>query len=239
MAIVRNNLKDNFSNIPNSVIQCDDLSDGDFRLLIYLYSLPDDWKIFQENLGKKFNCNRENINKKIRRLKKAGYLEVSKNNNNEYVYKLLNKNVSVNNTSINDTLIIDTSINDTHTNNLYIQKNNITNTYNNKEKNIIKENFEIFWKEYPKKQAKAKTKQWFEKNKPDEELMNKILESLSLFKKTSQWTKDNGQFIPLPTTWLNGKRWEDEIQEEVEMTDEELIAQVEKELKEEGFYDNE
>ena len=30
-------------------------------------------------------------------------------------------------------------------------------------------------------------------------------------KQSAQWSKDNGQFIPHPTTWLNGKRWEDQI----------------------------
>ena len=30
-------------------------------------------------------------------------------------------------------------------------------------------------------------------------------------KKSPQWTKDGGQFIPHPATWLNGKRWEDQV----------------------------
>ncbi|TBU86819.1 hypothetical protein DNK44_22035 [Pseudomonas dryadis] len=25
------------------------------------------------------------------------------------------------------------------------------------------------------------------------------------------WLKDNGQFVPLPASWLNGKRWDDEL----------------------------
>jgi hypothetical protein len=31
-------------------------------------------------------------------------------------------------------------------------------------------------------------------------------------KKSQQWVKDNGQFIPHASTWLNGKRWEDELE---------------------------
>ena len=30
-------------------------------------------------------------------------------------------------------------------------------------------------------------------------------------KLSDQWTKEGGQFIPHPATWLNGKRWEDEL----------------------------
>ena len=26
-----------------------------------------------------------------------------------------------------------------------------------------------------------------------------------------QWNRDNGQFIPHPATWLNQRRWEDEL----------------------------
>ena len=29
--------------------------------------------------------------------------------------------------------------------------------------------------------------------------------------KSHDWTKDGGQFIPHAATWLNGKRWEDEL----------------------------
>ena len=38
-----------------------------------------------------------------------------------------------------------------------------------------------------------------------------LLVALEAQKKSSQWTKDNGQFIPHAATWLNGKRWEDQL----------------------------
>lgn len=28
---------------------------------------------------------------------------------------------------------------------------------------------------------------------------------------SAQWSKDSGQFIPNPSTWLNQERWEDEL----------------------------
>jgi len=34
---------------------------------------------------------------------------------------------------------------------------------------------------------------------------------LSRWSKSEQWTKDNGQYIPHAATWLNGRRWEDEL----------------------------
>lgn len=80
-----------------------------------------------------------------------------------------------------------------------------------KKKNIIKEKFETFWKEYPKKISRAKALAWFEKNCPDDITFNLMLNKLKMFKQTTQWQKDNGQFIPYATTWLNQKRWEDEL----------------------------
>lgn len=36
------------------------------------------------------------------------------------------------------------------------------------------------------------------------------MQSLEVQVNSKQWTKDNGQFIPHPSTWLNQSRWEDE-----------------------------
>ena len=38
-----------------------------------------------------------------------------------------------------------------------------------------------------------------------------MLSAIDTQKKSDQWKKDNGQFIPNPTTWLNQRRWEDEL----------------------------
>ena len=35
--------------------------------------------------------------------------------------------------------------------------------------------------------------------------------SLAAWTVSADWTKDDGQFIPHASTWLNGKRWEDEL----------------------------
>ena len=41
--------------------------------------------------------------------------------------------------------------------------------------------------------------------------METLLSALEQHKKSPQWTKDGGQFIPYPATWLNGKRWKDQV----------------------------
>jgi hypothetical protein len=43
--------------------------------------------------------------------------------------------------------------------------------------------------------------------------VKKILAGLEKAKQSRQWMKDGGAFIPHPTTWLNGERWNDEVVE--------------------------
>ena len=74
--------------------------------------------------------------------------------------------------------------------------------------------FDSFWQAYPKRIAKAKAAEAFSKLNPDEELMKVMLAALKAWSKTEQWQKDSGQFIPNPTTWLNQRRWEDELPKE-------------------------
>lgn len=71
--------------------------------------------------------------------------------------------------------------------------------------------FEDWYKHYPKKRDKQKAKKAWDKLKVSEELLSSMLSSLEKQKQSNDWKKDNGQFIPYPTTYLNGSRWEDEL----------------------------
>ena len=71
--------------------------------------------------------------------------------------------------------------------------------------------FETFWKLYPRKTAKDNARKAFAKINPDAELLAQILESLAKHCTCQGWLKDDGQFIPHAATWLNGKRWNDEV----------------------------
>lgn len=71
--------------------------------------------------------------------------------------------------------------------------------------------FDAFWQAYPKRIAKAKAEEAFSKLNPDEELMKVMIAAIKAWSKTDQWTKESGQFVPNPTTWINQRRWEDEL----------------------------
>lgn len=71
--------------------------------------------------------------------------------------------------------------------------------------------FEDFYSEYPKKKARADAEKAWKKIKMDKETFDSIMSGLERQKASYEWTKENGAFIPYPATWLNGKRWLDEI----------------------------
>ena len=68
--------------------------------------------------------------------------------------------------------------------------------------------FEKFWAAYPRKEGKQKARAAFDKVTVP---LETLLAAIEIQKQSAQWTKDNGQFIPHPTTWLKGKRWEDQV----------------------------
>ena len=73
---------------------------------------------------------------------------------------------------------------------------------------------EKFWNAYPRKVGKlAAEKAWAKaKKRKDFPNIEAILLTLEKQKASKDWTKDGGQFIPLPATWLNQGRWADEIE---------------------------
>lgn len=72
--------------------------------------------------------------------------------------------------------------------------------------------FNVFWKAYPKKVGKGAAERAWRKIKPTEALLQRMLVAIDKGKSSKQWNKENGQYIPNPSTWLNQKRWEDELE---------------------------
>lgn len=70
--------------------------------------------------------------------------------------------------------------------------------------------FEIFWTAYPRKDNRRKAIQAWDKLKPDNPLCQVMYAALLRQKESEQWTRDNGRYIPMFPTWINGRRWEDQ-----------------------------
>lgn len=70
--------------------------------------------------------------------------------------------------------------------------------------------FDEFWAAYPRKTGKEAARKAWVKLKPSAELLEIMLAALDWQRRSTQWLKDGGQFIPHPATWLNQGRWQDE-----------------------------
>ena len=68
--------------------------------------------------------------------------------------------------------------------------------------------FESFWTMYPRKEGKLKAKEaYLECPVGDAVILSALQKQLS----NEQWCRDGGRYIPLPATWLQEQRWEDEV----------------------------
>lgn len=167
-------------------------------------------------LGEVYGARPETVSRSIRKLQNAGYIQVSftgKGNSGRRILPL-----------DSDIKVLDSQINtlDLHVKGDDVQiKAPLTSgsspldleIKHNKKRNIQEEHislFNRFWSAYPRKQGKKTAERAFVKLKPDESLLGEILAALDWQKQSASWTKENGQFIPLPATYLNGRRWEDE-----------------------------
>jgi len=142
--------------------------------------------------------SKQQIERLILKLKVAGAIEVDNFNANPYDrtnwYTLNEEMLSSN--SRNGNIEIDES------SNTYINTDTIVGQG--------KPLFDDFWKAYPRKSNKGFAKKVFDKLKVDQDLLNKMLQALALQTRTV-WKDKDQQYIPHPSTWLNGERWEDEI----------------------------
>lgn len=76
---------------------------------------------------------------------------------------------------------------------------------------LLDSRFERFWAQYPRKVSKQDAKKVFMKLKPDEQLLNTILEALKKQCASAEWSEK--AYIPHPDRYLRGRRWEDEVPE--------------------------
>ena len=73
-------------------------------------------------------------------------------------------------------------------------------------KGEIEEGFNQFWSAYPRKDGKAAAEKAWPKVS---DCLPAILAALEWQRNLEGWTKEGGKYIPMPSTYLNGRRWED------------------------------
>lgn len=79
-----------------------------------------------------------------------------------------------------------------------------------KENAALKTAFDLFWAEYPKKVGKAEAWQAWCKLNPAPELVEQIMGGVERYKLAMAGKE--AKYIKFPQGWINGRRWEDQIE---------------------------
>ena len=87
------------------------------------------------------------------------------------------------------------------------REGNKAKTKKPKAKAFLSEDFNQFWKAYPKRLGKGDAESSWTKMAPP---LAEVLTALEWLRSSKDWTRDGGQYIPHPATWLNRKGWQDE-----------------------------
>jgi hypothetical protein len=69
--------------------------------------------------------------------------------------------------------------------------------------------FDRFWAAYPRKMAKGDTRKAWAQTEAIRPDIDAVLKAVLAQRRTDQWLRDGGKFIPYPATWLRAERWDD------------------------------
>lgn len=207
-----------FTQVANSVLLDTNLSLKAKGLFAYLYSKPIGWDFSHLRMAEELKESKNTILSIIQELEQAGYLLRKRQSNGRVVYQLSfephtknwEEGEKASTQKCHSGKIGDIS-NKYNNNNIISNNNNISDSNNiNKIINTEKVPFDSFWSIYPKKRGSKKLAEskW---NKLPKQVQENIIKNVTARKeKDVQWLKDNGQFIPHPSTFLNQDRYLEE-----------------------------
>jgi predicted transcriptional regulator len=185
-----------FAQVPNSAIRDPEISPNAFRLLAYLMSHKEGYELTYGQIERQTTLGRYAINEAIRVLTIKGWLrtERTKKDNGQFgptSFHILDPEAV-------DSVADDSSVgHSTMEQPTDIKNTNYLENTKDKEKHL--ESFEMFWKLYPKRIAKADAlKAWKQatKKKTADEL-------IALTKAYSESKLPDMTYIPYPASWLN------------------------------------
>ena len=221
MAILRNASRGKYTVLNNGIFRDENLSAKSLGILAKMLSLPDNWEFSETGLCSIFKKDgRDSIRSGLKELEENGYLVRSRIRDDSG--KLTSVEWTVSDRPMFEKPMLENPMLENpmlENRTQYNTKEFITKEFITKDippispkgKTDCSDLFNQFWDAYPKHIAKQSAVKAFEKLKPDEKLLEAMLKAIESQKESKQWEKDGGAFIPYPATWLNQRRWEDEL----------------------------
>jgi hypothetical protein len=224
-----------FTQVSNAVLRNVNLSWEARGFLAYLLSLPDDWSFSIKGLVKQTGATEHTIKRLVKELQAEGYIVLTRHTNDKGkverwswdIYEmgqnsqmLKSPQVEITTSGKNQMVAKPDGGSTTCGKSAFIQITNINKELNKqitkKNKQLKKEDgvlseaeklFLDFWSVYPKKVDKKGAFRAFKNIPKLKETYPAIMRALEIQKQSQQWTKDNGQYIPNPTTYIHQERW--------------------------------
>jgi hypothetical protein len=241
---LRNTLKEKYSQIPNELITDMSLSAGALRVLLYLFTKPDNWNVYNLDICKQLEISEQTLTKYWKILLDSKWLKRDKARDGEgkltggYVYLIGEFSISIKSTEQVKSI--------EHSNNKPIKQKETNNKKTSKKEIVCNEpkvevitnqettpirDFENFWLTYPRKYSKGRARMaYYKAMKKTTQMI--LLEAIEIHKCGAEWKKDNGKYIPKPANWLDGECWLDETKQENTLADK--MAAV-RQMSEEGI----
>lgn len=216
----------NFTIISNAVLQGLNNYEA-LGLYCYISSLPPGWSFHKEQLSSRCGIGRDKINKLLGILVNHELITIEQKRNTNGSFSHIDIHVNDGSSfKINELPLTETPLTDLP---LTASQSLVNSTYKrntNKPNNIKKEilscsteverqpfkptqGFDAFWHLYPRKEnKKGAWKIW--NNKKIEFYSIDIIEHLQK-RLEGEWKTKDKQYIPMPTTFLNGERWNDDL----------------------------
>lgn len=224
---------ESYTVIDNAVLQNVNISFEARGFLCYLLSLPNDWTFTVRGIVKQTGCSKSVILRLMDELKTAGYIKLERKQDKQgrftqsswHIYETpceyhisQMRNTANTEHGNNGTRCLRNTVFTEHgengpiqsTNNnkvLNIQSTNTNKVLNNGVSSEIQTMFDEFWAIYPKKVDKKGSLRAFKNIPKLKEVFPVIIQALEIQKQSIQWTKDHGQYIPNPTTYIHQERW--------------------------------
>lgn len=229
-----------FTMIYNSVLKDSRLDLKTKGFFAVMMSFPDEWEYTVKGLAQVMQIGKDAVRSCLKQLEEAGYLmrEQSRHGGrfSQNVYVLLEESASPLSDlpyTVKPSTDLPCTVNPTQYKTIENKdSNNIppivpqegTGEGAKKDDGLIPkhkpERFMKLWAIWPKKRRKARrdaVKAW-DRLKASDELLNEMSAALAKQMESADWKRGIG--VPYPSTWLNGRRWEDDSEGDGEATPE-------------------
>jgi hypothetical protein len=209
----------NFTQVSNNPLNDKRLSWKAKGVFAYLYSKPDSWDFSSARMKNDSKDGRDALLSGLKELEEVGYLIRKKLPSGRVEYILDYNPVPENPIQASEPVPENPTVGKSHSGKSRPVSNTELNSNTEEIKNtesdpVYKDSrFIVFWNLYPKKTGKGDAwKSWL-KLKMTASLSEQILESVRQHIQCRQWKSDDGRYIPNPSTFLNQRRFDDEVEQ--------------------------